>query len=69
MQPEGRHEEEDSALPLEAAAALVIGALDGLSTQWLLDPEVDIYAGADLLERLFAPTEARNTSSTTAQGG
>lgn len=50
-------------LPLEAAAALVIGALDGLSTQWLLDPEVDIYAGADLLERLFAPTEARIPSS------
>jgi len=42
-------------LPLEAAAALVIAALDGLSTQWLLDPEVDIRAGIVLLERLLAP--------------
>lgn len=56
-------------LPLEAAAGLVIGALDGLSTQWLLDPEVDIYAGADLLERLLAPIEAQNTSRTEAQDG
>ncbi|MET1006223.1 MAG: helix-turn-helix domain-containing protein [Propionibacteriaceae bacterium] len=41
-------------LPLEAAAALVIAALDGLSTQWLLDPHVDMRQSIVLLERLLA---------------
>jgi len=43
-------------IPLEAAAALVIASLDGLSTQWLLDPEVDIRRSIVLLEGLLAPT-------------
>ena len=42
-------------ISLEAAAALVIAALDGLSTQWLLDPDVDIHESIVLLERLLAP--------------
>jgi AcrR family transcriptional regulator len=44
-------------IPLESAASLLIAALDGLSTQWLLDPEVDMYAGMALLEDLLAPPE------------
>ena len=43
-------------IPLEAAASLVIASLDGLSTQWLLDPEVDIRRSIVLLEGLLAPT-------------
>jgi AcrR family transcriptional regulator len=42
-------------VPLESAAALVVATLDGLSTQWLLDPDVDIHAGIVLLEDLLAP--------------
>jgi AcrR family transcriptional regulator len=45
-------------IPLEDAAALVIAALDGLSTQWLLDPEVDMHSSIVLLERLLAPSAA-----------
>jgi len=45
-------------LPLEAAAALVIASLDGLSTQWLLDPEVDLHQSIVLLEQLLAPPVA-----------
>ena len=40
---------------LDVAAAMLIAALDGLSTQWLLDPSVDMYAGMTLLEELLAP--------------
>lgn len=42
-------------IPLESASALLIAAMDGLSTQWLLDPEVDMHAGMVLYERLLAP--------------
>jgi len=45
-------------IPLEAAAALLIATLDGLSTQWLLDPGVDIHGGIVLLERLLEPAPA-----------
>ncbi len=45
-------------LSLEAAAALVLAALDGLSTQWLLDPTIDIQQSVVLLERLLAPGAA-----------
>lgn len=44
-----------SDIPLEVAASLMIAALDGLSAQWLLDPEADMYAGMALLERLLVP--------------
>nr|WP_221379172.1 TetR/AcrR family transcriptional regulator [Actinoplanes polyasparticus] len=40
-------------IPLDTAAALLIAALDGLSTQWLLDPGADMHAGMALLERLL----------------
>ena len=36
-----------------AAAALIIAASDGLQTQWLLDPEVDIEKSLQLLEGLL----------------
>jgi len=42
-------------IPLESASALLIAAMDGLSTQWLLDPEVDLHAGMELYERLLRP--------------
>ncbi len=38
-----------------AAAALVIAASDGLQTQWLLDPDVDIEESLTLLESLLEP--------------
>jgi len=37
----------------EAAAALIIAASDGLQTQWLLDPGVDIEKSLELLEGLL----------------
>ncbi|MFI7597862.1 TetR/AcrR family transcriptional regulator [Actinoplanes sp. NPDC049681] len=37
----------------EAVAALVIAASDGLQTQWLLDPAVDIEKSLELLEGLL----------------
>ncbi|GAB2577929.1 TetR/AcrR family transcriptional regulator [Microlunatus antarcticus] len=44
-------------LPLEAAATLVIATLDGLSTQWLLDPGLDIRPSMVLLEQLLTPPQ------------
>jgi AcrR family transcriptional regulator len=38
-----------------AMAALVIAASDGLQTQWLLEPDVDIARSLHLLERILAP--------------
>jgi AcrR family transcriptional regulator len=38
-----------------AMAALVIAASDGLQTQWLLDPEVDIAESLRLLNRILEP--------------
>jgi len=37
----------------EAVAALIIAASDGLQTQWLLDPAVDIEKSLELLETLL----------------
>jgi AcrR family transcriptional regulator len=42
-------------LPLPVVAALVVAAVDGLSTQWLLDKSVDMHASIELLESLIAP--------------
>ncbi len=39
----------------EAMAALVIAASDGLQTQWLLEPAVDIAKSLELLERILEP--------------
>ncbi|MFI2365211.1 TetR/AcrR family transcriptional regulator [Promicromonospora sp. NPDC019610] len=39
----------------QVAASLVIAAMDGLSTQWLLDPDVDMLEGMRLLEELLTP--------------
>ena len=39
----------------EALAALVIAASDGLQTQWLLEPAVDIAKSLSLLERILEP--------------
>jgi AcrR family transcriptional regulator len=38
-----------------AMAALVIAASDGLQTQWLLEPRVDIARSLELLERILEP--------------
>ncbi|AGZ40535.1 TetR/AcrR family transcriptional regulator [Actinoplanes friuliensis] len=38
----------------EAAAALIIAASDGLQTQWLLDPRVNIETSLELLESLLS---------------
>ncbi len=46
-----------SDVPPETAASLVIAAMDGLSTQWLLDPRVDMHQGMALLELLLGPAE------------
>jgi AcrR family transcriptional regulator len=43
-------------IPLDTAATLMIAALDGLSTQWLLDPDVNMQDGMALIEFLLAPT-------------
>ncbi|MGZ0712741.1 TetR/AcrR family transcriptional regulator (plasmid) [Coraliomargarita sp. W4R53] len=39
----------------EAMASLVIAASDGLQTQWLLDPDVNIASSLQLLERILEP--------------
>ncbi len=40
-------------ISIEDAAALVIAACDGLATQWLIDPRVDMRAAMHLLDRLL----------------
>jgi TetR/AcrR family transcriptional regulator, transcriptional repressor of aconitase len=40
-------------ISVEDAAALVIAACDGLATQWLIDPRVDMRAAMHLLDRLL----------------
>lgn len=42
-------------IPLEDAAALVLAAADGLTTQWLLDGSADFRRGLQLLARLLSP--------------
>jgi AcrR family transcriptional regulator len=50
-------------IPLDTAAALMIAALDGLSTQWLLDPDVDMQEGMALIEHLLAPVTSDDSSA------
>ena len=38
---------------LDTAAALMIAALDGLSTQWLVDPDVDMQEGIFYAQLVF----------------
>jgi TetR/AcrR family transcriptional regulator, transcriptional repressor of aconitase len=40
-------------IPVDAAAALVIAACDGLATQWLIDSRVDMRGAMHLLDRLL----------------
>jgi len=40
-------------ISIEDAAALVIAACDGLATQWLIDPRVDMRSAMHLLDRLL----------------
>lgn len=42
-------------IDLQATAALIVAASDGLSTQWLLDHDVDMTAGMRLLDQLLTP--------------
>jgi AcrR family transcriptional regulator len=46
----------------DAMAALVIAASDGLQTQWLLEPSVDIAASLRLLNRILEPEDRPGTS-------
>jgi AcrR family transcriptional regulator len=55
-------------IPLEAAAALVIATLDGLTTQWLLDPDLDIRSSMVLLERLLEPVPGAPHGEPGAEG-
>ncbi|WP_103501708.1 MULTISPECIES: TetR/AcrR family transcriptional regulator [Streptomyces] len=48
-------------VPLDVAASLLLAALDGLSTQWLLDDSVDMHAGMALLDRLLTAVPAEET--------
>jgi hypothetical protein len=41
----------------------MIAALDGLSTQWLLDPHVDMQEGMALIEYLLAPAGTERSSA------
>ncbi len=47
-------------IPLDVAASLLLAAMDGLSTQWLLDEKVDMRAGMTLFDQLLSadPPEA-----------
>lgn len=45
-------------IPLDTAASLLVAAMDGLSTQALLDTEADMSAGMALLEQLLTPEAA-----------
>jgi TetR/AcrR family transcriptional regulator, transcriptional repressor of aconitase len=42
-----------SDMSVDQAAALVIAACDGLATQWLIDPRVDMRGTMHLLDRLL----------------
>jgi AcrR family transcriptional regulator len=41
-------------LDSRAFAALILGAFEGLEAQWLLDDEVDVLGGMEILRRLVA---------------
>jgi AcrR family transcriptional regulator len=58
-----------SDIPLDTAATLMIAALDGLSTQWLIDPDVDMRAGMALVEQLLAPAGAERSSAAPRASG
>lgn len=45
-------------IPVDAAAALVIAACDGLATQWLIDSRVDMRGAMHLLDRLLGTSSA-----------
>lgn len=45
-------------IPLNTAASLAIAAMDGLSTQWLVDPQVSMHEGMILFESLLQPPRA-----------
>lgn len=42
-------------ISLKTAASLAIAAMDGLSTQWLVDPDVSMHEGMLLFETLLQP--------------
>jgi AcrR family transcriptional regulator len=50
LQADGRMRADVDA---DEVAALVVAASDGLQTQWLLDPDVDLLGALALLERLL----------------
>lgn len=44
-------------IPADMMASLIIGASDGLSMQWLLDPSIDIAEGLRLLVSVMRPAD------------
>ncbi|MFD6288059.1 TetR/AcrR family transcriptional regulator [Streptomyces sp. NPDC060205] len=50
-----------SDIPLDTAASLLVAAMDGLSTQALLDTEADMSAGMALLEHLLETQTAEGS--------
>lgn len=42
-------------IPVESAAAVIVAISDGLSTQWLIDPDVDFSEAMRLVDQLLAP--------------
>jgi hypothetical protein len=40
----------------------MIAASDGLSTRWLVDPDIDMQEGMALLEHLLAPARTERSS-------
>ncbi|GAA5057342.1 TetR/AcrR family transcriptional regulator [Nocardia callitridis] len=50
-----------SDIDTEALAHLLIAVMDGLQTQWLLDPDLDMVATFDALLKLLSPPDGRDT--------
>lgn len=42
-------------IPVESTAAVIVAISDGLSTQWLIDPDVDFSEAMRLVDQLLAP--------------
>ncbi|MEV7692931.1 TetR/AcrR family transcriptional regulator [Microbacterium sp. NPDC089189] len=47
-------------IAVESAAAVIVAISDGLSTQWLIDPEVDFSEAMRLVDQLLAPPPPRD---------
>jgi AcrR family transcriptional regulator len=46
-------------IPVDATAALLVAACDGLSIQWLIDPTMNMKGGLNVLDQLLRSTKRR----------